>query len=395
MKNWNVNQLGSREAYIYPRILNDLNLLKSFSTDIWLPNISHLNNPKKIARLKNRYHSDLKDVKTYSRNINSIYRMFKPYDGNKYDNWVKQGKSFSEWSWKNISKSRIDNNDVVFGYSISSLESLTLSKKEGALAVLGQIDPGLYWYDTLQQEYLEWLGCYPDSISPTECFLERIQKEWDVSDKIIVNSNHTRNSLIAYDVNPSKIKIIPLSINCIPLAKNKRLPIDNRRIQIIFVGNISLAKGFQYFAEAQKILSDKYEFIAIGALDLPKELFIKHKWNVKLVGRIDKVSLEKYYQEASVLVFPTLSDGFGQVQLEALSFGMPVVATENCASVVTSGLDGEVIPIKNTQAIAEAILKITSNEAIYEEYSINALKKVDNYSYEKIKSAFNEFATTL
>jgi|26BtaG_2_1085354.scaffolds.fasta_scaffold02347_4 glycosyltransferase involved in cell wall biosynthesis len=395
MKKWHVQQLGSREAYLYPRLLHDLGLLETFSTDIWVANSGNFFCPGSLNRLKNRYHPSLKDIPIYSKNLRSILRMIKPYDNNKYDNWVKEGSLFSEWSWKNISKHDIDNDSITFGYSMSSLESLTLSKKEGALAILGQIDPGLYWYDTLQEEYLEWLGYFPKDINPTDVFKERIQAEWDIADKIIVNSVHSKNSLIQYGVDFSKIEVLPLPVNYKPSRLSKQLPKKNETIKVIFVGNISLAKGFQYFAEAQKKLGSKYEFIAIGDLHLPEELFTKYDWNINLTGRVNKNQLIDYYREASLLIFPTLSDGFGQVQLEALSFGIPVIATENCASVVTSGLDGEVIPIKNTQAIIEAILKITSSEFVYEQYSVNALKKIDYYSYDKIKSAFNKFTNIL
>jgi glycosyltransferase involved in cell wall biosynthesis len=63
------------------------------------------------------------------------------------------------------------------------------------------------------------------------------------------------------------------------------------------------------------------------------------------------------YLNASLLILPTLCDGFGQVISDALAHGVPVLTTENAggADRVEPGINGFVIPPANAMAIAECL----------------------------------------
>ena len=60
---WHLTQLGAREKYLYPRIINNKGRLGSFSTDMWFRGIDSLPLSSKYARLKTRWHPDLDLVK--------------------------------------------------------------------------------------------------------------------------------------------------------------------------------------------------------------------------------------------------------------------------------------------------------------------------------------------
>lgn len=56
-----------------------------------------------------------------------------------------------------------------------------------------------------------------------------------------------------------------------------------------------------------------------------------------------------------MFLFPTLSDGFGLTQLEALGHGLPVIASEFCGRVVESGRNGVVLPELTAEAVAACV----------------------------------------
>ena len=58
-----------------------------------------------------------------------------------------------------------------------------------------------------------------------------------------------------------------------------------------------------------------------------------------------------------VFVFPSLAEGFGMVITEALSQGLPVITTPNTCGpdVISEGVDGFIVPIRNPEAIVEKI----------------------------------------
>ena len=60
-----------------------------------------------------------------------------------------------------------------------------------------------------------------------------------------------------------------------------------------------------------------------------------------------------------------------------MACGIPVIATTNCgaADIITDGVDGFIIPIRDINAIVEKILFLYENPLVLEEMSLAALKK--------------------
>jgi glycosyltransferase involved in cell wall biosynthesis len=69
--------------------------------------------------------------------------------------------------------------------------------------------------------------------------------------------------------------------------------------------------------------------------------------------------LAERLRSADVFVLPSLEDGFARTVTEAMACGLPVVTTPNtgASDLIESGVNGEVAPIRNPQAIADAVLK--------------------------------------
>jgi glycosyltransferase involved in cell wall biosynthesis len=72
-------------------------------------------------------------------------------------------------------------------------------------------------------------------------------------------------------------------------------------------------------------------------------------------GSVSRADLPIIYREFDVTVLPSLCDSFGQVVLESLACGTPVIATTNCGAQPRPGVDGLVVPPGNMQALAAAI----------------------------------------
>lgn len=386
---WHLTQIGSRENYLYPRIINNKGLLGSFSTDIWFNHVHQLPLRGKLMRLKSRYHSDLKNVKVHSKNLNSIYRMFFPYKGNRFDQLCTQGENFSKWAIKNIVNNGLNSGDSVFGYTCASLEIAKIAKQSGAKMILGQFDPAFYWYDIQRVESEKWHKVN-NQYYPSQNFKDRVLEEWHLADTIIVNSKHCKDVLLPYGVDQKKVKILPLPVSIDIKSKINPKKLNSDKIKILFVGNISFGKGFAYFAEAKKLLENdsRFEFFAIGDLHIENEVVKKNKWNLNFTGRLNKQELTEFYLKAHILVFPTLSEGFGQVQLEAMSFGLPVISTEKCGNVVVNNYNGKIVKEGSASEIFLAINEIVEHTQIYEEMSYNALNTVSNYSFKNIEESF-------
>lgn len=105
---------------------------------------------------------------------------------------------------------------------------------------------------------------------PSEDFIDRMKGEWELADIIVVNSEYSKKCLLKYNVEPSKITVVPLIYNK-EIVKSKK-KYDKQRLLIGFVGNINLIKGFKNFIDVANRLSDKCDFIAIGEIAINESI---------------------------------------------------------------------------------------------------------------------------
>lgn len=120
-------------------------------------------------------------------------------------------------------------------------------------------------------------------------------------------------------LNHKNLKICPKGVD-VNLFKYKNKTINENKV-ILFVGRISKEKNIEVFCE----LSVNAKKIVIG--DGPEINKLKEKYkDVNFCGKLTGENLVKAYQQADVFVFPSKTDTYGIVMLEALSCGTPVAA---------------------------------------------------------------------
>jgi len=182
----------------------------------------------------------------------------------------------------------------------------------------------------------------------------------------------------------------PISIGA-PSRPSTRF--STERFKVIFVGNVTLMKGFQYLAQAALLLDKGFEFRAIGAIGLAPDFLRKNNhWPVAMQGRLNRTKLEREYARSQVLVFPTLSDGFGIVQLEAQARGIPVIATPNCGDVVIDGVTGYIVPIRNPEAIANRLQRLRDDPELYQAMSAAAIQNARRFTLSEVSNALGQTA---
>jgi glycosyltransferase involved in cell wall biosynthesis len=93
---------------------------------------------------------------------------------------------------------------------------------------------------------------------------------------------------------------------------------------------------------------------------------------VRFLGPVDKATAQRLYRDSDVFLFPTLSDGFGLTQLEALGAGLPVIASRNCGRVVEDRVSGLVLPEVTPKAIADAIMELVRDRDLLATLKANA-----------------------
>ncbi len=138
----------------------------------------------------------------------------------------------------------------------------------------------------------------------------------------------------------------------------------------LYVAHTQPIKGLHYLLQAWQAFSPRDAQLTIlgGFSDMPEELEKQYRDIISSDERISWVintnEPEAYYHKASVLVFPSLTEGFGRVTLEAMACGIPVITTVNARGIVEDGKTGFVIPIRDAGAIREKLEYLYNNQDV-------------------------------
>ena len=142
-----------------------------------------------------------------------------------------------------------------------------------------------------------------------------------------------------------------------------------------------MRKGIQYLIEAAKLLeNESVQFDIVGPVGISEAAVASAPKNMTFHGRATRDQTADWYRQSDVFVLPTLSDGFAITQLEAMSYGLPVVATPSCGAVVSDGVDGFIVPSRNAEALAKTFQRYLSESGLCEQQSTAALAKVRQFS---------------
>jgi glycosyltransferase involved in cell wall biosynthesis len=200
-----------------------------------------------------------------------------------------------------------------------------------------------------------------------------------MADVVLVNSEWSKRALVMQAVPAEKIIVVPLCIDLHHWTPGR--PVEARGpLKVLWLGGIQLRKGIQYLVEAARLLQrESIEFLLAGPNSIAESVVKTFPPNMKLLGRITRDQTDQVYQQAHVFVLPTVSDGFAITQLEAMEHGLPVVTTPNCGEVVTDGVDGLIVPARDSVALAKALARLNTDRALVQEMSRNALATVRDY----------------
>jgi glycosyltransferase involved in cell wall biosynthesis len=152
-------------------------------------------------------------------------------------------------------------------------------------------------------------------------------------------------------------------------------------------------KGVQRFIEAVTGTSKEWEYVIAG--DGPyfrrlKKLAERLSSPVRFVGFVDAHTLRSYYEEARVLVFPSIRENFPMVLLEAMDAGCAVITTdaEGCGEVV--GKAGIVVEKDNSHQIRAALKHLMSDAAYCDALGRKARERAALFRWPRIAGLYKD-----
>jgi starch synthase len=214
-------------------------------------------------------------------------------------------------------------------------------------------------------------------------------------DQIIVHGKAPKEIIMGEQNTPlEKVNAITIGEHEVaPFIKYTRGDLKDKRNLILFFGRIRNYKGLEYLIKAEPLITKqipnaiiviagdgqslkKYRNIMVN-----KENFIIYNY------RIPYKDGAKLFQECSIVVLPYIEASQSGVIPTAYSFKKPVVVTNVGAipEIVDEGKTGFIVPPKNPEALAEAIIKLLKNDDLRKRMGENAYKKLKtDLSWDKI-----------
>ncbi len=162
--------------------------------------------------------------------------------------------------------------------------------------------------------------------------------------KVITNSNNSRNDLLQFfGLTADRVSLVYWAVDdtftqrrFVARLSGKKHPAVTETDYILYVGSLEPRKNIRTLVEAYEDLRERHpdiktRLVLIGGespLFADVRLTIKKfKEDVIFKGFVDDDALAAYYQQASLVVYPSLYEGFGLPPLEAMASGTPVVTS--------------------------------------------------------------------
>ncbi len=371
---WIVCQIGAREHYAIARALERKGELAAMVTDFWVSKRHWMGILPGSKRLRDRVHADLVLAVVRAPNLTmlsfELQQRLKKRRG-----WalnMKRNSLFQRKAISVVSKiAKQGSATTLFSYSYAARDLFSYAKQRELRCALGQIDPGPEEERIVAAEHLR----YPQLGSKWEpapaSYWESWHVEVELADVIIVNSEWSRQCLLKEGIPDQKLRVIPLVYKYVapvpapglgedPISKQPKLGESEGRedkiFKVLFLGQVNLRKGIGRLLEAAKFLEEEKIQITLAG---PSEVD-SSSWadlpNVEWLGSIPRSQVGELYEKSDVFILPTLSDGYAITQLEALSRGLPVIASANCGAAVRHGVNGWILDDLEPETIAKAIL---------------------------------------
>lgn len=284
---------------------------------------------------------------------------------------------FDEWVSRTIKPPQ--NGQWIFvGLNGFCEKSLIRAKEDGAITIVERACPHIETQLDLMNEEMQLLS---DKTEKLNSFHEKMIREYEISDYIVVPSTFSANSFIEKGFSPSKIKVVPLCNELSIVMKDTAASKDE--FIVLFVGYNVYRKGLIYLLEAwNELRLPKARLIIRGTMPEKFKHLIKSDNITVIDHQLSDANLVKLYHNASVFCLPSIDEGFGMVVLEAMAAGLPAIVTENVGAkdVITEGVEGFIVPIRDKEALKEKIAFYYENPDAIKEMGLAAHKKAMEYS---------------
>ncbi|MCF6204857.1 MAG: glycosyltransferase family 4 protein [Methylococcaceae bacterium] len=245
-----------------------------------------------------------------------------------------------------------------------------------------------------------------DAMQAYSSIIQRIHYKTDLRlfTKLSLQKAHTVTAVSQFTADLARkdmgfkgeIKVIPNGINEQHFSPAKKTNRSNGRIKVLFSGNLTQRKGAHWIIPILNQLEPNIDIIYTSGLR-SNHILPDHP-RLQRIGKIPHNEMPALYQQADILLFPTVREGFSLSILEAMSCGLPIVAT-NCSSLpeqVHHGKGGYLCKIGDVGDFADKINILAFSEEIRRQMGQYNRQRVEqNFTLDKMVQEYKNLFYTV
>ncbi len=217
-------------------------------------------------------------------------------------------------------------------------------------------------------------------------FTEQARRAAENSDLIIAVSQFTADQVSALlDFDRSRIRVVPHGVT--PPSPFLQRPRENI---ILFAGVLQTRKNVIRLIEAfESVPGDWRLFLAgsktgYGAAPILARIESSPcRARIKVLGYVSRGELDTLYSRASIFAFPSLDEGFGMPVLEAMSNGLPVIASHRPSLLELGGEAALFVNPLCTEEIAAALQRLVNDPEVRNDYGQRGRERAQLFPWER------------
>lgn len=267
------------------------------------------------------------------------------------------------WFDRAVARSLQDGDRVVIPTAGTALKTLEAARRHGIVSVL---DYPTAHCDFIVELLTEERRRAPDFAAtvPLEFFnpvrLGRLRAEMAAADRILVLSGFARDTFVERGVPADRLVLTHHGVDLDLFQPVPPGRADDGRFRVLFAGQITQLKGISYALEGfERAAIPASELTFMGAVRGDPDVW-RSRPNVRHQPPVPFFEMPDHYRGADVFLMPSLCEGFPQTPILAMACGLPCIVSEHTfgTDVITDGVDGFIVPIRDPEAIAERLLAL-------------------------------------
>ena len=320
--------------------------------------------------------------------IRCLARMRRGYRGE--DVFHERNEAFQ----KAVSEQSLRRAGAVVGFDTSSWILAERARAAGIPFVLEQTVAHPLHKQRMMEEAARRFPAWAEREGPRpEHVLAAERSEHESAFRIVVGSSYCRNTLIEQGVDEAKIMVNPYGVERSNADFAARLDDEDRPLRFLFLGFLSLRKGLPLLLEAwEKAGLRDAELVLAGGIRQEHRRLLPESKSLRYAGFIPRDSLPVFLPQHDVNVLPSFSEGFAISLIEAMSAGLPVLATRHTGApdMVTPGNEGFILPVGDLDSLVEQLRWFSANRDRIRGMSAAARLKSREFTWERYGAAYEE-----